>query len=182
MAKKRNINDIGGINIYHDPKKGTIMYDWLTKKGYQLTSQDIGKYSLSVSFFPVAIILAYVCYVMIGLDLVPTVVISIAAYIIMKLAFRFTVLNKLPYIENYQRPDSGNIFVNAASKYSNARLILLLILSTALVGLSLAYLLTGEMGRVEKTGVILLTGAAIAMLLFSIITFVIKKKNENKTK
>ena len=98
MANKKRIADIGGINIYHDPKKGTVMYDWLTKRGYQLTNQDMSKYSLSVSFFPMAIIIGYVSYAMIGVELIPSLVIALISYIAMKLIFRFTTLNKLPYM------------------------------------------------------------------------------------
>ena len=43
---KNNItkaSDLSGLFIYQDPKKGTVYYDILTKKGYVLTSSDVKK-------------------------------------------------------------------------------------------------------------------------------------------
>lgn len=178
MAKKiRKASDLGGFNIYQDPKKGTVMYDWLTKKGYQLTTSDVGKYSLSQAFLPVAVVLIYVLVVFAKLGWKTSILIAIAAYIVMKVIYRITFLNKLPYVENYQRPDNGNIFLNASKKYSKARLILLIILAVALIGVTIAYLLTSELAGLEKYGIIALIVAAVAMLGFATISLVLKKNN-----
>lgn len=180
MPKKiRKASDLGGFNIYQDPKKGTVLYDWLTKKGYQLTSSDVGKYSLSQAFLPVAVVLIYVLVVLVKLDWIPSILIAIVAYIVMKIVYRIKFLNKLPFIENYKRPDDGNIFINASKKYSKARLILLIILALALIGVTVAYLLTSSLGQIEKIGVVVLIVAAIAMLGFATIALIIKNKDNH---
>lgn len=180
MPKKiRKVSELKGLNIYQDPKKGTVLYDFITKKGFQLTTSDIGGYSLSQAFFPVAIVLVYILYQFVKLDMVKSVIISVIAYIAMRLIYRFKFLNKLPYVENYQLPDNGNIFINAANKYPRIRLILLAILAVALVGVTIAYLLTVELGNIERIGIIVLIIGSFALLLFSLITLSIQKQKNN---
>ena len=180
MPKKiRKVSELKGLNIYQDPKKGTVLYDFITKKGFQLTTSDIGGYSLSQAFFPVAIVLVYILYQFAKLDMVKSVIISVIAYIAMRLIYRFKFLNKLPYVENYQLPDNGNIFINAANKYPRIRLILLAILAVALVGVTIAYLLTVELGNIERIGIIVLIIGSFALLLFSLITLSIQKQKNN---
>lgn len=178
MPKKiRKASDLGGLNIYQDPKKGTVLYDWLTKKGYQLTTSDVGKYSLSQAFLPVAIVLIYVLVTMFKLEWIPSIIIAVIAYIVMKIVYRITFLNKLPFVENYSRPDDGNIFINASKKYTKIRLILLIILALALIGVTIAYLLTSKLVGLEKYGIIALIVAAVAMLGFAVIALIIKNKD-----
>ena len=178
MPKKiRKASDLGGFNIYQDPKKGTVLYDWLTKKGYQLTSSDVGKYSLSQAFLPVAVVLIYILVVFVKMKWTPAIIIAVIAYIAMRIIYRIRFLNKLPFIENYKRPDDGNIFLNASKKYSKVRLILLIILALALIGVTVAYLLTSQLGQLEKVGIIALIVAAVAMLGFAIIALLLKNKN-----
>ena len=180
MPKKiRKVSELKGLNIYQDPKKGTVLYDFITKKGFQLTTSDIGGYSLSQAFFPVAIVLVYILYQFVKLDMVKSIIISVIAYIAMRLIYRFKFLNKLPYVENYQLPDNGNIFINAANKYPRIRLILLAILAVALVGVTIAYLLTVELGNIERIGIIVLIIGSFALLLFSLITLSIQKQKNN---
>ena len=176
--KQKKASELKGFNIYQDPKKGTVLYDWLTRKGYQLTTSDVGTYSLSQAFLPVSVVLVYGLYRFFKMDMYKAIIISIIAYIVMRLIYRIKFLNKLPAIENYKRPDDGNIFQNAAKKYSKARLILLIILAVALVGVSIAYLLTSELGNIEKIGMYLLTAAASAMFLFGLIALIIKKNDK----
>ena len=95
---QRKASELRGLSIYQDPKKGTIYYDWLTRKGYQLTSSDVGTYSLSQSFLPVAIVLAYGLYRFFSMDIKNAIIGGIIGYLVMKLIYRFAFLNKLPFI------------------------------------------------------------------------------------
>lgn len=178
MANKkgRKASDLKGLNIYQDPKKGTIWYDYLTKKGFQLTSAEVGKYSLSQAFLPVSIILIYFLYKFVNLDIYKSVIISIIAYVVMRMLYRVLFLNKLPVIENYDRPDKGNLIINAAKNYSSIRIKLLIILSVILIGVTIAYIVIYKPIGIEKVGMILLALAAIVMLIFSIVVLSNKKK------
>jgi len=177
MAKQtKKASDLKGLNIYQDPKKGTVLYDFITKKGYQLTTSDVGKYSLSQAFLPVAVVLTYGLYSFGNLNMRASIIISIIAYILMRLIYRFKFLNNLPYIENYQLPDNGNIFINASKKYSKLRLIALMVLALALTVLTIIYLLTSNLSGIEYYGVIALVVISILLLVFATITLIIQNK------
>lgn len=176
----RKITDLKGLNIYHDPKKGTILYDYLTKKGYQLTTSDIGKYSLSQGFLPVAVVIAYALYNFAKLDMGRSIILALIAYVVMRAIYRFAFLNKLPFIPNYKRPDDGKFFLNAAKNYSKIRLIAIAILAVILIGVTITFLLISELQQLEKIGIILLIVASIAVLGFALITLSIKKNNDIK--
>ena len=179
MPKRlRKATELKGMNIYQDPKHGTILYDWLTKKGYQLTTSDVKWYGLSQGFLPIAAILAYICYVTVKVNLVSSIIIGLIAYLVMRMLYRFRFLNNLPCVENYARPNKGNIFLNASKNYSKSRLILLVLLALALIGVTVAYLLTSNPQGPEKIGIYILLAAAIAMFGFATISLIIKKNNE----
>ncbi|MBQ1287199.1 MAG: hypothetical protein IIY22_01440, partial [Erysipelotrichaceae bacterium] len=60
MPKRRIIkaSDLSGIFIYQDPKKGTIYYDILSRKGYILTSSDVSTYTIYTAMLPLCLVLA----------------------------------------------------------------------------------------------------------------------------
>lgn len=178
MANKRQIkaNELKGINIYQDPKYGTVYYDWLTRKGYRINNIDTKWYNFSSFFLPVAIVTAYGCYAILKFYLLPSIIIAALAYVIMKMIYRFKFINTLPVIENYKRPDNGNIFKNAASTYNKTRLVILLILAVALVAVTLVYLFVEKPVGNERLGIYALVVASVGMLLFSIITLLVQNK------
>ena len=175
--KNRKASELKGIGVYQDPKKGTILYDFLTKKGYQITTSDVPNYTISKSFLPVAVIIFYILYVMIKLDFVKSIVIAVVSYVVMRILYRVKFLNKLPYIENYVRPDSEGLLTRTARDYSYMRLNLLSIMSFAIVILSIIYIKTTELETIKYYGFLLLTLAAVLMFIFSTTAFIIKRKN-----
>ena len=183
MANRKQIkaSDLTGFNIYQDPKHGTILYDWLTKKGYQLTTSDVRWYNLSTAFLPVAVVVVYACMSLFKIDTFPSAIIGIIAYLVMKLLYRMQFLNKLPFVENYKRPNYSGIVKNAADKYSKLRLKILLFLAVALAGVSIAYLLISykQLDNAMKFGMIVLALAAFVLLIFAIAALITKNK-ENK--
>ena len=177
MAKRQiKATELKGMNIYQDPKHGTIYYDWLTKKGYQLTSSDVRWYNLSQAFLPVMVVVMYACNVLFKLTLSASIIIGLIAYIVMRMAYRFKFLNSLPCIENYKRPGESNIFKNTAHNYSKSRLILLVVLSLALIGVTIAYIILEKPEGIAKIGMYVLTVAASVMFLFSAIALIIKER------
>lgn len=169
-------SELKGMNIYQDPKHGTVLYDRFTKKGYQLTTSDVKWYGLSQAFLPVAIVLGYVLFAMVKLDIVPSIVISLIAYIVMRFIYRVKFLNTLPFVENY-KPNDTNIFANAAKNYSKPRLLLLTILAVALIGVTIAYLISLNPQGGERIGMYILLVASIAMFGFGLISYIYKKNN-----
>lgn len=173
--KQRKATELKGINIYQDPKHGTILYDWLTKRGYQLTSSDVKWYSISQSFVLLGIITAYICYVMFSFNLVPSIIAGAIVYVVVRMVYQIKFLNKLPYIENYSRPDKGNIFTNAAKTYSRQRLMVLIALSVALIAVTIAYLVGVNPQGTERIGIYVLLAGSIILFGFAVISLICKK-------
>lgn len=178
MAKKKQIkaSELKGMNIYQDSKHGTVYYDWLSKKGFQLTTSDVRWYNLSQAFLPITVVIMYACNVLFKLTISASIIIGLIAYVVMRMVYRFKFLNSLPCIENYKTPGEGNVFTNTAKNYSKARLILLTILSIALIGVTIAYIILEKPEGIAKIGMYVLTVAAGAMLVFSGISLIIKEK------
>lgn len=183
MANRKQIkaSELTGFNVYQDPKHGTVVYDWISKKGFQLTTSDVRWYTLSQAFLPVAIVLIYICYSLFKLQMLPSIIIGIVSYIVMKVLYRVKFLNTLPCVENYKRPNNSNLVENAAEKYSKIRLIILLVLSIALVSVSTIYYIFSQdpMSNVEKIGVLVMIVASIGLLLFTLITLIVQKKKQS---
>ena len=179
MANKKQIkaSELKGLNIFQDPKHGTILYDWISSKGYQLTSSDVKWFELSRAFLPIAVVIAYASNSLFSINMSKSIIIALIAYIVMRMIYRFRFLNKLPYVEGYSRPNNGNIFTNAANNYSKTRLIILLVLAIALVIVSALYLLLNKPQGDDKITFYILIIASLVLLLFSIITLL--KKNNN---
>ena len=180
MPRKKQIkaNELKGINIYQDPKHGTILYDWITKKGYQLTSSDTKWYIFSEAFLPISIVIVYVSYSLFNVLFINSIIFGLIAYLVMRLIYRVKFLNTLPAIDNYKIPNNGNIFTNAASNYSKTRLLILLILSVALLGVTIAYLVTNKAQSNDVVGIVLLLIAASVLFIFSLVTYIIKNKQK----
>lgn len=176
--KQTKASELKGMNIYQDPKHGTVYYDWLTRKGYQLTTSDVKWYQISQGFLPIAVIVAYVCNVLIHLTLSASIIIGLIAYVLMKMVFRLKFLNTLPFVENYKKSNKDNIFQNAAKNYSKQRLAVLAILAVALVGCTIAYILLEKPTGTAMIGMYVLLIAAVAMAIYSIVALIIKKKND----
>lgn len=174
----RKVTDLKGLNIYHDPKKGTILYDYLTKKGYQLTTSDIGKYSLSQAFLPVAVVLVYFLYNFVKLDMTRSIILSLIAYVIMRAAYRIFFLNKLPFIPNYKRPDGGKFLDNVTNNYSKLRLIIIAVLAFILIVVTVLFIILNKPTGAAKIGMYLLTLASIALFVFAIIAIIAKEKKK----
>ena len=180
MAKRNNkkASELKGIGIYQDPKKGTILYNFITKKGYQLTSGDVPNYSLSKSFLPIAIIVFYILNVMLRVDSLKSLIAGISFYIIMRIVYHIKFLSKLPCIENYQRPEGSGLFQRAANDYSYMRLNLLAVMSLLIVILTIIYIKTTELDTIKYYCFLLLTLGAVVMMAFSIISMIVKSKNK----
>ena len=180
MAKKKQIkaSELKGMNIYQDPKHGTILYDWLTKKGFQITSLDAKWVGFSQAFLPVTVVIAYGLNVLVKLPIINSIIIAAIAYVVMKLIYRVKFLNNLTSIDNYKRPDNGNLFEGAAKNYSKTRLILLIVLSLALIAVTVAYLISLKPQGSEKIAFVILLLCAAIMFIFSLVSL-IKKKKQN---
>ena len=126
------VQELKGLNIYHDRRHGTVMYDVLTKNGYVILNRDVKKLVLNDLGFPVAI-LVYFLSQNLKVDSYVGPLAAIAAYILCKLLFRFLYLYKLPVIKNYEPEGGKKGFIERfASIYNKTQLIIVAVLAIAI--------------------------------------------------
>lgn len=168
MSKRKEIkaSDLRGINVYQDSKKGTVIYDWLTGNGYQITTSETNTYIISQSYLPIALLLGYGFYYFLNNNLILSVIIGVIAYIGMQLIYRFTFLYKLPVIKKYQRPGGKNLIKNLSIQYSSSQLKVLSVLCICIVITGIISIFTQDL---QSSGIILMI---IMCLVATIMTIV----------
>lgn len=180
MAKKNKnqTNEIKGLNIIHDPKHGTVLYDYISKKGYQLVQSDVPAYSMSTLFLPIAVLIFYILNALAKMPALYAIIVGVVSYIIMKLVWRIRFLNNLPYIDNYKKPVDYNFVESITDQYNKSQLIILIICSTLLALLSFTYVRINELEKMDIIGFNILALVAIAVDIFFIYVAIRKKKSE----
>lgn len=141
MPQRRIVkaSDLSGLFIYQDPKRGTVYYDILSRKGFILTSSDVKTYTLYTAMLPLCMIAALLCTSFFHITYVSALLIFIALYLLAAIAFRIFFFYKLPEAENWKPRKRDNIIVSMATNFSKARLIILIFLLLALTVLMPAY-------------------------------------------
>ena len=180
MPNRRIIkaSDLSGIFIHQDPKRGTIYYDILSRKGYILTSSDVRMYSLYSAMLPLCILAAALSVSLFGLNYLSASILFVALYILAAVAFRYLFFYRLPVANNWKPARSESIFLYFARGYSKQRLVILIIL---LLLLGILMPLYGRIENYEGTnligsdvlGAIALTGSIVVL-----ISLIIKIRND----
>ena len=97
MPQRRMIraNDLSGLFIYQDPKRGTVFYDYLTRKGYILTSSDVGMYTLYQMMLPLCLLAALGVVSFIGVSYPTALIVFLVLFILSEILFRIFFFYKL---------------------------------------------------------------------------------------
>ena len=171
-------SDLNGMFIYQDPKKGTVYYDILRKKGYVLTSSDVKSYVLYSSASSVALVAAVFAYMLFSFNILTSFLVFLGVYIIMSLLFRFNFLYKLPEADNWKPYKKDSIFVSIGKSYSNTRLTILIIL---LILITILMPLYAHMANMDQTNTIASYIVSVLTGVYAIINVIalIKKKRDN---
>ena len=176
--RKLKANELSGIWIYQDPKKGTVFYDILTGKGFSLVSKDVKTYALYLACLPSAILLAYIVQLIFKTSPGITILIGFIIYLVLELLFRFFFFYKLPEVENWKRPKKDNVVVELAKKYPRGRLFILLFF---LVALTVCMLIYAKMENMQGLLLIAMYILSIGTAIGSIIVILaIIKQNKMK--
>ena len=180
MPNRRIIkaSDLSGIFIHQDPKRGTIYYDVLSRKGYILTSSNVRMYSLYSAMLPLCIIAATLSVSLFGLNYLSAAILFVALYLLAAVAFRYFFFYKLPVAERWKPVRTESIFMFFARGYSKQRLIVLIIL---LLLLGILMPLYGRIENFEGANLIgsdVLGGLAFAGAIVVIISLIIKIRND----
>ena len=131
--------DLSGLSIYQDPKKGTIFYDFITRRSFLISNSDVKTYMISTTILPVCVLLTFLIKSFVSLDLIKSILLFIVLFIAGEILFRVLFVYKLTEIENYTPPKKENIIDYLANNYSKTRLIILLLLLILLIAMMPTY-------------------------------------------
>ena len=179
MANRRIIkaSDLSGFSIFQDPKRGTVFYDIVSRKGYILTTSDVRMYTLYTSMLPLSIICACLAMSMFNLGYVSTILIFAAIYLLAFMAFRFTFFWKLPEAERWKPVKKESVFLYLARGYSKNRLIILIFLLLAISILMPLYAIIENRTGIDLYGSYILGAGTFIGMIIVIISLVLKIKN-----
>lgn len=169
--------DLSGLSIYQDPKKGTIFYDFITRKSFLISNRDVQSYLLSTYIMPVSVLLAFLFKSLFSLDLLKSILAFIAIFILLEILFRIFFVYKLTEIENYTPPKKENIIDSMANNYSKTRLIILLILLILLIFMMPTYAKLSNFEGINLAIVYLATFLTIVGFNITLIALIKKIKN-----
>ncbi len=179
MPKRRIIkaSDLSGIFIYQDPKKGTIYYDILSRKGYILTSSDVSTYTIYTAMLPLCLVLALMCVQLFHVNYLAAGIIFLALYLIAAMWFRFTFFYKLPVAQRFKPVKKENVFLYMARGYSKQRLLILIFLLLALSILMPFYARQEHFEGINLYAAYLLAAATFVGFIITTVSLIIKNKN-----
>ena len=179
MTRRNDIkaSELSGLFIYQDPKKGTIFYDILTRKGYVLTSKDVKKYVLYTSLFPISVLVSIFVMSTFKLSFVQTALVFAGIYLIGAIYARFMFFYKLPVADKWKPFKKESIVSQLANNYSSTRLIILLILLLLLTVMMPIYPSVTEMNTLNQYACYILSGVTAVFAILTIMALIKQKRN-----
>ncbi len=179
MANRRIIkaSDLSGFSIFQDPKRGTIFYDIISRKGYILTSSDVRVYTVYTAMLPLSVVCAFFAMSMFGLSYASAIIIFAAVYLLAFFAFRFFFFYKLPEANNWKPVKKESVFLYLARGYSKTRLLILIFLLLALSVMMPLYAYVEQQTGGNLYGSLFLGGGAFVGMIIVLISLIIKSKN-----
>lgn len=161
----------------YQTKNQTIYYDWITKKGHVLTDSVMKKYAFYESKIPLSLGLGAIAYLYFQ-NGYAFFIAAIAIYVGFSIPFRLLFLNKLPTIENFQRPKKENILISFARRFSYTRCLVIIILCVFLTYFCVLNLKVRELSTISTIGYILMTAASIVIAILALTVQVIKHEKK----
>lgn len=173
--KKLQAKDLIGLSIYHDPKYGTIFYDVLSKKAYQLINQDVKNYNIYTAMMPLCAVAAYVCNLWFKMPFIGCIIVFAVLWLISEIAARYMFFYKLPVLNNWKKFKKEGIIESMAKNYTGLRLIILTLL---LITVAVVMVLNARYEHFEGAnlyGSYIISAGALIFAVVAIIAFITKK-------
>lgn len=176
QQKLNRASQLRGPSIFQDPKKGTIFYDYLSRRAFILTSSDLKTYMTYTSMLPISILLGVGLMYLLKLNFFYALLFAGIAYLSSMLLFRFMFFYKLPEVENWKPIKRESLIEYLAKEYSHKRLLVLTIL------LLLLTILMPLNAHLEKMQGITLYGSWLCAIItgvgaiISVIAMIVRKK------
>lgn len=170
-------SDLSGMYIYQDPKRGTIFYDIITRKGYILTSSDVKTYTIFTAMLPLCLVLALGMLSLFPNNYVIPVICFLVMFITYQVLFRVLFFYKLPVAENWHPLKRENIFISMARNFSKPRLLLLIGMLTVLSILMPIYTKMQNLSGINLYASYIVEALTVIVDFISIIALSVKIRN-----
>jgi hypothetical protein len=171
-------SDLSGMYIYQDPKRGTIFYDIITRKGYILTSSDVKTYTIFTAMLPLCLVLALGMLSLFPNNYVIPVICFLVMFITYQVLFRILFFYKLPVAENWHPLKRENIFISMARNFSKPRLLLLIGMLTVLSILMPIYTKMQNLSGINLYASYIVEALTVIVDFISIIALSVKIRNK----
>lgn len=142
MANNRATKPVG-FSIYQDEKGRYIYYDRLSGKAYQVLKSDFKKFNVLSTRIITSIAIGYLTYAISNIIWIG-IVVGLAVYIAMLIAFRKIFINGTTYVDGFKPSKNESFITKAAKRVSKVKCIALIILLFALSILSIININTQE--------------------------------------
>ena len=163
--------------IYQDPKRGTIFYDIITRKGYILTSSDVKTYTIFTAMLPLCLVLALGMLSLFPNNYVIPVICFLVMFITYQVLFRVLFFYKLPVAEKWHPLKRENIFISMARNFSKPRLLLLIGMLTVLSILMPIYTKMQNLSGINLYASYIVEALTVIVDFISIIALSVKIRN-----
>lgn len=170
-------SDLSGMYIYQDPKRGTIFYDIITRKGYILTSSDVKTYTIFTAMLPLCLVLALGMLSLFPNNYVIPVICFLVMFITYQVLFRALFFYKLPVAEKWHPLKRENIFISMARNFSKPRLLLLIGMLTVLSILMPIYTKMQNLSGINLYASYIVEALTVIVDFISIIALSVKIRN-----
>ncbi len=171
-------SDLSGMYIYQDPKRGTIFYDIITRKGYILTSSDVKTYTIFTAMLPLCLVLALGMLSLFPNNYVIPVICFLVMFITYQVLFRVLFFYKLPVAEKWHPLKRENIFISMARNFSKPRLLLLIGMLTVLSILMPIYTKMQNLSGINLYASYIVEALTVIVDFISIIALSVKIRNK----
>lgn len=169
--------DLKGLFIHQDSKHGTVFFDIFTGNGYVLSSSEVKKYTLSISFLPIAVII-YFFLSQFNVSSTTAILIAVIFYAAAQIIYRITFVYKLPCIGKYDLKKRGTLTDNLAKSYSKQRLLALAIMLALIIALTMYYLSINDFTGSILIGLYVLIAFSYIFFFIAIVSYIKNKKSQ----
>ena len=175
----RNTNDeINGLFIYHDPKKGCVYYDIVTKNGYVLSRSDYPSFGKFTTLKILSLASIYLFVQLFSVELWLAAVIGVGLFIAIEVIFRKTFIYNMPVIENYKPIKKDRLYVSMAKNMGMIRLIITSVIAIITATLIIIYAEIEQYEGLNKIVTYIISLVIFTLFVNGIMAINVKRKEE----
>lgn len=176
----RNNEELNGLFIYNDPKRGCVYYDIINKNGYVLSKSDYQSFNNFSLWKILSILSIYLFVQFLNVELWIAALMGIGIFVAIEIIFRKKFLYELPKIENYKRVSKDRLYVSMAKNMGMARLIFTTIIALITATLIIIFAELQGFDGLNKIITYIMALVMFAMFVNGIMAIAYKTKNKDE--